>query len=131
MKFLPKHVLAAVVSATLLAFAAGFAPAAAQQLAQTEPPASAQQVQVDDAMLQAFAQSTLEVEPVIDKWIARIEESETSEEAAQMREAGNQEIMQTVQANGIDMETYNQLYQVVQTNPEVATKVQRYRQQLQ
>lgn len=130
MKFLPKRLPAIVGSATMLAFAAGFAPAGAQQLVQTEPPASAP-AQIDDATLQAFAQSTLDVEPVIDKWTARIEEAETSEEAAQMREAGNQEIVQAVQGNGLDMETYNQLYQAVQTNPDVATIVQRYRQELQ
>lgn len=129
MKFLPKRALAAVGSATLLAFAAGFAPAVAQQ-SQTQPPAAAP-AQIDDAILMAFAQSTLDVEPIIDKWTTRIEEAETSEEAQQMRRTGNEEITQAVQENGLNMETYNQLYQVVQTDSEVATKVQRYRQELQ
>lgn len=126
MKFLPQGFAAAVGSAAVLILAAGFTPVHAQETPQ--PPAAAE---VDDATLKAFAEASLAVEDVVTTWVPRIEEAEGTPEAVELRQTANQEIVTAVQTSGLEVDTYNQVAQLAQTDPEVATAIQRYRQEIQ
>ncbi|MFC6488515.1 DUF4168 domain-containing protein [Nitratireductor sp. GCM10026969] len=142
MKFLPNGFATVIGSAAALALSMGFAPAHAQEAPTqqpatptqppaaepTQPPAAAE---VDDATLQAFAQASLDVEEVISTWSPRIQSAENEQQAEEMRTSANQEIREALQSNGLEVETYNQVYQLAQANPEVANTIQRYRQELQ
>lgn len=125
MKFLPHRLIAATASATALVLAAGFVPAHAQT---EEAPAAAD---VDDQTLQAFAQASLAVEEVINDWSERIEQTEDADEQQEMRTEANEEIATAVEANGLEIETYNEVYQLAQSDPDVATQIQNYRQDMQ
>lgn len=128
MRFRLKSFVTAAASSLFLALAAGYAPAQAQDSNQQQIPQAAD---VDDATLQAFAQASLEVEQVIVEWTPRIEEAGEGEEANELRAAANQEIAEAVRSNGIEIETYNQIYQLAQADPEVASQIQQYRQDTQ
>lgn len=128
MTFPTKGLTAAVGSTVILALAAGFAPVQAQQTQeQTQSPAVPE---VDDATLRAFAQASLDVEEVISKWKPLIEQA-GDDEVEQLRNQANQEMVHAVQSNGLEIDAYNEIYQLAQVNPEVATTIQRYRQETQ
>lgn len=132
MKFPPKTLAAATCSAALLALAPGVTSVQAQQ--QTQQPAQQTQPQatpeLDDGTIRAFAQASLEVQEVADKWKPRIQDAE-GQEAEQLRNEANQEIVQAVQSSGLELQTYNQIFQAAQANPEVATKIRQYWQEME
>lgn len=126
MKFLSQGFAAAVGSAAILTLATGFTPLRAQEAPQ--PPAA---TEVDDTTLKAFAQASLAVEDVVTTWTPRIQEAEGTPEEQELRQVANQEIITAVQTNGLEIDTYNQVAQLAQANPEVATAIQRYREETQ
>ncbi|WP_274426324.1 DUF4168 domain-containing protein [Chelativorans sp. YIM 93263] len=126
-----KTLATAAASSFCLALASGVVPAHAQETQQQQQQPQQQQVpgaEVDDATLQAFAEASLEVEEVIAEWTPRIEEAGEGEQANELRATANQEIAEAVRSNGIEIETYNQIYQLAQADPQVANQIQRYRQ---
>lgn len=126
MKFLSQGFAVVVGSAAILTLATGFAPLHAQDAPQ--PPAA---TEVDDATLQAFAQASLAIEEVITEWRPRIQQAEDEAEARDLRQEANQEVLSAVQTSGLDIEAYNQVAELAQANPAVASAIERYRNELQ
>lgn len=125
-----RHLTYSASTGAAILLIGGAVPSMAQQpveLIQT----TQSSVTLDDQTLHSFAAATLDVETVIDKWNPRIRSAENETAAQELRTAANQEIIQTVESNGLTMESYNEIFQAVQTNPEIATKVQRFRQEAQ
>ncbi len=123
--------LVATTAAAMLGISAAAVPALAEQTRPgtqgAAPGATQGATQVDDATLKAFAEASLEVEEVIEKWQPRMDGADEAE-AQQIRRDANREMVEAVQSNGLNVETYTQLAQLTRTDPELAAKVQRYRQ---
>lgn len=130
MKTHPRHMFTMVGAAAVLAVCAvgGTLPAQSQEVLaqQTAPTAD-----MDDETLRAFAQATIDVEAVVDKWSGKIGQTADADESADMRQQANEEVMEAVRSNGISMETYNRVYQTAQSDPNVATTIQAYRREMQ
>ncbi|MCX2723271.1 DUF4168 domain-containing protein [Roseibium salinum] len=114
----------------MLTFAASVVPVQAQQSQQPAPETQQpSDYRLNDETLKAFAQASLDVEGVLNEWTPRIETAE-GDEADQLRDQANREIVDAVQTNGLEVQTYNQIYEFVKASPDVAVKVQQYRQQM-
>jgi len=92
-------------------------------------PADAQQAPVDpaeitNAQLEAFAAAALRVEEIGADWEPRIAEAENEDEALQMREQAQAEMVEVVEEEGLSVEEYNTIYQVAQSDAEVRETIQ-------
>ncbi len=129
--------ITAASAALALVLAAGL-PAAAQQQPGATPPAAAPQpapggeaAAVDDATLQAFAKASLEVEELSSEWAPRLQQAGSEQEAQQLRAEANAEMVKVVESEGLDVETYNRVFQAAQADPQLASAIQQHRSQAQ
>jgi thiamine pyrophosphate-dependent acetolactate synthase large subunit-like protein len=118
----PHRLFSATCLAIIIALGSGFTSANSQQIAQTNQPTIAP-ADVDEATLDAFAQAFVDVQAIINEWQPQVEAAENEESAQQIRDSANQEMREAVQSSGLETQTYNQLLQLAQTNPEFAAEV--------
>ena len=116
-------------AAAALALVLGATAITAQAQAPAPTPAPAE-TQFDEPILLAFAQASAEVEAISTTWAPRITEAPTNEEAQQLQQQANTEMVQAVRSAGLDVETYNQIFQAAQADPQLANTISTYREQL-
>ena len=132
MKRLPRTFAALAGSVALLGFAASIVPSQAQQTQQVAPQTAkpAPSVDLSDKTLHDFAKASIALDAVVKKWSPQLQKAKPGD-SQKLRTEANKEMMQAVTSSGIDIQTFNQVYKVAQTSPNVAKKIQTYRTQLQ
>ncbi len=114
--------------AALRAFAVGAAVGAMTLIGAA---AHAQDMQVTDQQVNAFARASLAVQEINSRWAPRIQNAENSDEAAEIRRQAVERMAAAVEAEGLDVQTYNQIYTMAQNDPELAEQITEQRQELQ
>ncbi|MEX0924150.1 MAG: DUF4168 domain-containing protein [Rhodovibrionaceae bacterium] len=107
----------------------GFAPSA---IAQEQDPNAQQapaQTNFSQNELESFAKASLEVEQINRKWVDQIAKAESAEEGQSMRNQAVQEMSQAIRGEGLDVQTYNSIYDTAENNPEIAGQIKDFRQQ--
>lgn len=100
---------------------------------QSEPGLPAQGADIRQEHIKAFAQASLSLDALNDKWTSRIIEAEQAGDADQlqaMRSRATAEIVEAIEREGLTVATYNAIYSAAQADPEVADLIQRYRHEL-
>lgn len=94
-------------------------------------PAQAQAEQYSEQQIESFAVAVVEVDRISQEWTQRLAGVDSDTEAAQMREQANAEMVQAIQSAALDVETYNQIYQSAQQDPQLAMRVEQKLQEVQ
>lgn len=106
-----------------LTFATALSLSAAAQTEQPELQAS----DVTQEELQSFAAATEQVETIGLEWQARIDAAESQEQASQLGAEAQTEMIAAVEAEGLTVEKYNQIFLLAQANPDIQTQVMEYK----
>ena len=107
-----------------LTFATALSLSAAAQTEQPELQAS----DVTQEELQSFAAATEQVESIGVAWQARIDAAESQEQASQMGAQAQTEMIAAVEAEGLTVEQYNQIFLLAQANPDIQNQVMEYKE---
>ena len=123
---------AAALAALLLGGPVALAGTAAAQATQQAPESAPQAppVAVNDEKLRSFAAATLEVENLNEEWSPRIAAATDPNEQQEVRTQAMEQMAQAVREQGLSVEEYNSMVQVVQADPEVASTVEASREEL-
>ena len=82
------------------------------------------QSEFSDEQLESFVVAALAVDEVIRDWNPRIQAAENDEEAAQLREQANAELVETItRTEGITIEQYQEIGRAAQADPELAARI--------
>lgn len=90
----------------------------------TPQAALAQAEQFTDRQVQAFATAATEVSKISQKWMERIEDADSQAQSAQLREQANAEMIQAIEGENLNVDTYNRIYQTAQQDPALARRVE-------
>jgi hypothetical protein len=120
----------ALATALAAALALGLAPGVAvsaggAQVAQQQPTSFA------DDQLRQYAMAVIEVREINQTYVPKMRAAETDRERANLQSQATEEMVQAVRGAGLDVDTYNAIYDAVQSDPTVAKKVDGYVQQAQ
>lgn len=104
-------------------FFAAFGLALALALA---PLASADaQAEFEQGKLESFVTAAIAVNDLIERWGPRIEQAESDQEAAQMRQQANDEMVAAInQTEGISVQEYQNIVQAARNDPELSGQLQ-------
>lgn len=121
------HPLTRLFGAAVLASALGIAfntPLLAQS--QEQPQAQNQeQTSIPDAKLESFVVAAIEVQDLIQQWSPRIENAESEDQAAEMREQANTELAEAIdETQGISVEEYQEIGQQARQDPQLNARIQ-------
>lgn len=121
------HPLTRLFGAAVLASALGIAsntPLLAQS--QEQPQGQGQeQTSIPDNKLESFVVAAIEVQDLIQQWSPRIENAESEDEAAQMREQANAELAGAIdETEGISVEEYQAIGQQARQDPQLNARIQ-------
>lgn len=115
--------LAALLTGGLMAYGV---TAVAQQSQQQQPA----QTDFDRDTLESFAAAAVEVSQIQEEYSQRLDNVSEREQANALQQEANQEMLQAIQANGIDVETYNAVARATRHDQEVRETVNRLMDQL-
>ena len=93
--------------------------------AQTEP-AAPQATEIPEAELQSYAAAAAEIEALVQEWQPKVQSAETPEEAAEIGQQAQAEMVQAVESEGLTVEQYNQITQLAQADPDLQAKIMSY-----
>ncbi len=133
---LARSALAATAVGALLLAASGPTLASglsqsSDQGAQSVQGQSAQaQAAPSDAQLKSFAAATLAVERLNQEWAGRIQAAENAERKQQLRTEAMQQMAAAVRDEGLTVDEYNAIVDVVQSDESAAATVTEYRDQM-
>lgn len=86
----------------------------------TAPPATQQQkMNVNDAQLEEFAQAQAAIREVQTKYQGQAKAIETQEEMQTLQQKASQEMVQAIRSTDLTVQQYNQIANLVQSNPQV------------
>lgn len=89
------------------------------------PAAMAQsQSQFTDDQLNAFAETVVAVNPLIASWNQKIQAAESQEQAQQLAQQARGEVISEIEKGGLTLETYNQIAQAAQQDPELRKDIE-------
>ena len=97
---------------SLLLLTLGVMPAQAQQI---EPPSQSE--------IQTYAEAAVAVQEVADQYRTEAENAESQAELDQLQSSYSEALGQAVEDEGMSIERYNQIFELVQRNPELAQTV--------
>lgn len=120
------RVFGAVALALGLA-AAPHAPAAAQS---SDNQSQAAQPSFEETEIKSFAEASVAIETISEKWSPRIAEAESEAKTNELREKAMAEMVDAVKDEGLDVETYNRIYAAAQQDSDLAEKITEYRDQV-
>ena len=100
---------------------AGFlaTPALAQQQQPQQPP----QIEVSDSQLDAFVDATVEIVDIREDYQAQAAAVESPEEMGELETQANAEMIEAVEAAGLQVEEYNQIAQAAQQDPDLDQQI--------
>jgi hypothetical protein len=113
---LTRLLAATAVAASFLAL-----PAAAQN--QSPPAPQEAPAKVSDGELKAFADAAVEVQKIRDNWHPRIQAAPDAKAGDELRQQAQAEMVSAVEAKGLTVEKYQEIYQLAQIDPDVRQKV--------
>ena len=100
------------------------AAALALALAASGPAWAQAQAEFSDQQLESFVVAAVAVDQLIREWNPRIQGAENAEEAAQLREQANAELVETItRTEGITLEEYQEIGQAAQSDPDLAARI--------
>jgi len=105
----------------LLPLAAALALMAAPAWSQTTTAPAEQNF--DDATLESFAAAATEVGEISSEWTQRMQEVEDPERLESMQQDAQDAMVGAIEEEGIDVETYNQILQVAESDPELGARI--------
>lgn len=120
-----RSVLPALAAVAAVMLGPTAVPAVAQGMQQQAPAAA----EYGEEELRAFAQASLEVQELNDKWIPRLSEAESQEEAQQLRSQATSEMAEAIQDEGLSLEDYNAIYDQARQDAELASQIRSYQQE--
>lgn len=83
------------------------------------------QAEFGQAKLESFVSAAIAVNDLIEQWGPRIEEAESEEQAAQLREQANAEMVTAIdQTEGISVDEYQTIVQAARNDPELSGQLQ-------
>lgn len=86
---------------------------------------------VEQTTIRAYAAASLDVDELIEYWRARIDATSSEFDAQQLFKMANDEIAEAIRSHGLDVPTYNYIYQTQQNDPEFAAVVEEQRQSIE
>jgi hypothetical protein len=93
-------------------------------LAASGPAWAQTQAEFTDQQLESFVVAALAVDELIREWNPRIQDAEDAEQAAQLREEANAELVETItQAEGITLEEYQKIGRTARDDPALAARI--------
>ncbi|WP_404380029.1 DUF4168 domain-containing protein [Caenispirillum salinarum] len=122
MRSMMKRFALPMVSAALLA-----SPAAAQT--QGETPMQGQGEMAADfsaEKLKSFAEAVEGIQQVARDYAPRLRDADNRQQVADLEQQAQDEMLQTVQDEGLTVEEYNQIAVAAQTDPQLAQEIQGY-----
>ena len=82
------------------------------------------QTEFSDQQLESFVVAALAVDELIREWNPRIQAAENEEQAAQLREEANAELLETIaETDGMTVEEYQEIGQAAQADAELAARI--------
>jgi GTP1/Obg family GTP-binding protein len=114
-----RHSIIALFS-TLLVTAAPLA--LAQQQA---PQQAASDIEVSDAQLESFVDVQGSLSEIQQDYSGRMENVEDPKKANELRQQANAEMIEAVEESGLTVESFNQIAQAAQNDPELQQRLQR------
>jgi hypothetical protein len=113
-----------VLPAAALAFLAGSVQA--QQPPATPPPTASSE-DISDEQLEKFSGAFDDIQEIRTKFQQRLESVQDPEQAQQLQQQANQEMLQAVEGNGMDPQEYNEIARAVNGDPEVQKRFEEIR----
>ncbi|WP_417362128.1 DUF4168 domain-containing protein [Gallaecimonas pentaromativorans] len=114
-----KLTLTAMLTASLAAL-----PVASVMAAQQTPaPKAQQQVNVSDAKLEQFVTAQKSITSIRDSAMEKLNKSENPDQAQQIQQQANQDMVEAVKDAGLSVEDYNLIARAVQTDPNMRSRV--------
>lgn len=88
------------------------------------PPASQQQqpANVDKAQLQEFAEAEAAIRQVQTKYEGQARAAKTQKEMQTLQKQASQEMVQAIKSTDLSLQEYNQIANLVQSNPQIRQK---------
>lgn len=117
-----KFLTSATISLALLAGAPALAQAQ-QSGGQTNPAASQQQTNFDDAELRQFVEAQSGINDIRDEYMAKIEAADSQEKAQELQMEANDEMVSVIEDSGLDIPTYNAIATAYNSEPKVRNRV--------
>lgn len=117
-----KFLTSATISLALLAGAPALAQAQ-QSGGQTNPAASQQQTNFDDAELRQFVEAQSGINDIRDEYMAKIEAADSQEKAQELQMEANDEMVTVIDEAGLDIPTYNAIATAYNSEPDVRERV--------
>lgn len=114
-----KHKILMTAAAVGLLSASGMSAVANAQNSYMPQQGEQQQMNVTDAQLQEFAEAEAAVRQVQSKFQGQMQSVETQAEMQAIQQQASQEMTQAIQQTDLNVQEYNQIVSLVQTNPEV------------
>ncbi len=105
-------------------------PPAGQQ--QQPPPGQQQapQIEVEEDELRAFTEAQVEIEGLRGEYQTRLQEAEGQEEARQIEQEANEEMVGVVEDQGLDVQRYTQIARAIDSDPDLRQRFMELRQEL-
>lgn len=107
----------------------GQPPAGQQQ----QPPPGQQQapeIEVGEQELRSFTEAQVEIESLRGEYQTRLQEAGGQEEARQIEQEANEEMVQVVEDQGLDVQRYTQIARAIDSDPELRQRFMELRQEL-
>lgn len=115
-------------AACLVALALAFTTPSALAQSTADPGAGSD---VTREQIQSVARASLEVERINQEWAPRMRGVTTQDELNAVRRQANEQMVQAIEAEGLDVTTYVEIIEKTQSDPELSERFIRLRRQLQ
>lgn len=118
------QLLTALVAVSVLAVTPVFAQTDYSGQATAEQQMQTQQQNFDETTLNNFATTVVELGEIQDRFSQRLQGAQDQEEAVEIQQRMNDEMIDTVHSQGLDVETYNAIANQMSVNPEFQQRVE-------
>ncbi|PRX02439.1 UNVERIFIED_ORG: uncharacterized protein DUF4168 [Martelella mediterranea] len=123
------------IAASMIAVAAFSMSSTAVFAQQTQVPAPSSGAQgspaIEQDVIDNFAEASIEIQQIMVKWEPRISGAQTEAQVETLREDQREELVAALQANDLDISTYNRIYQAASNDPALAQRILQRQEQLQ
>lgn len=120
---LSRGALTAVATAFLLVFGSGVLQAQQQ-------PGQQQDIEVDEQELQTFTEAHIEIEELRSEMQARMQDAEGREEAQQIQQQTNQQMIAIIEEEDLTAERYSQIASAINQDAELRERFQQLKDRL-
>ena len=101
-------------------------PAAAQAQQQQSPPPGQQAPSYSGDQLESYAEAVIKVQEINKSYAPKLEAAETMEQRQRVREEATEEMVEAIRAEGLSVETYNEIFSAAQADLRLMERVNRH-----